>query len=87
MYSTRSGIILGFHGCDKEVADKIISSGEDLKISENGYDWLGYGIYFWDYSPVRALAFAKESAQRHHSKIKTPAVIGAVISLGYCLDL
>ncbi len=34
--------VLGFHGCDREVADKILHSGNDhLNHSENDYDWLG----------------------------------------------
>ncbi|MDR3328920.1 MAG: hypothetical protein LBS63_02270 [Prevotellaceae bacterium] len=44
MYSTRSGLVLGFHGCDKSVADAVLSGAAALKSSTNSYDWLGYGI-------------------------------------------
>jgi hypothetical protein len=90
MYSTRSGVVLGFHGCDKVVADAVLSGSTILKSSTNSYDWLGYGIYFWENSPSRALEFV-EHLHKHPNKsktpIRTPAVIGAVIDLSFCLDL
>ena len=88
MYTSRTGLILGFHGTDKSIVDKIInSSTEDLEPKINIYDWLGNGIYFWDNSPKRAMEWAIESSKRKHSIIKEPSVIGAIIDLGYCLDL
>ena len=90
MYSTRPGLVLGFHGCDESVVLKVLTGEEPLKRSTNSYDWLGHGIYFWENSPSRAKEFAAH-LQRfpNHSKgkIAKPAVIGAVIDLGYCLDL
>ena len=53
----------------------------------NPYDWLGNGIYFWDNSPSRALQWATELSKRPKSTIKKPAVIGAILDLGRCLDL
>lgn len=91
MYSTRAGLVLAFHGCDKSVVEKVIEGEEDLKASENIYDWLGHGIYFWDSSPSRALEFANQVKARgdkaSKNYIEDPAVIGAVINLGLCLDL
>jgi hypothetical protein len=90
LYTTRSGLILGFHGCDKSVADAVLSGATILKNSTNSYDWLGYGIYFWENSPSRALEFSehlREHSNRSKAPVKTPAVIGAVIDLGFCLDL
>lgn len=91
MYSSANGLTIGFHGCDLEVRDKIISTkGEVLELSENDYDWLGKGIYFWEGNSQRALNFAKylsDNPPRNKQKIKTPAVLGAVIDLGYCFDL
>lgn len=90
MYSTRSGYILGFHGCDEKIRNKVIKGDLDLLKSENSYDWLGHGIYFWDSNPSRALEWAKHVNQNpdiSKSKIKKPSVLGAVIDLGYCLDL
>lgn len=90
MYSTKPGLILAFHGCDRSVVEKVINGKESLKDSENEYDWLGHGVYFWENSPSRALEYAiylKNNPQKSRHPIKYPAVIGAVISLGLCLDL
>lgn len=65
-----------------------ILSGDRFKPSRNEYDWLGSGIYFWEANPLRGLEYAGELRKRkRESKIKIPAVIGAVIDLGNCLDL
>lgn len=90
MYSTRSGLVLGFHGCDQEVASKVVDHKEFLNKSDNNYDWLGPGVYFWENSPSRALEYAEaleRNPTRAKQKIQNPAVIGAVIDLGHCLDL
>ncbi|RAJ05054.1 hypothetical protein LX64_02208 [Chitinophaga skermanii] len=89
MYSKRSGLVLGFHGCDEQVAHAIILGKEKLLPSKNDDDWLGYGIYFWDNSPSRALEYATYLSKRPGLKnsITKPTVLGAVIDLGNCLDL
>lgn len=88
MYGRSSGLILGFHGTDATIAHSVLN-GEiaHLQSSNNNYDWLGPGIYFWDNSSSRALEWALSLSQRSGSKIKQPAVIGAIIDLGLCLDL
>jgi len=90
MYSIRQGLILGFHGCDRQVAEDVINSRSDLRQSINSYDWLGHGVYFWENSVSRAMEFAeflKENPGRSRHPIKDPAVIGAVIHPGFCFDL
>lgn len=87
LYSRRSNLVIGFHGCDLSVARKVVTGEEDLLASTNDYDWLGNGIYFWENNEARALQWAQELAKRSGSSVKTPAIIGAVIDLGYCLDL
>lgn len=90
MYSTRTGLTLGFHGCDRSVALKVINQEIDLNASENDYDWLGHGIYFWDSSPDRAYEYAtylRDNPSKAKNPIKDPAVVGAVINLGFCFDL
>lgn len=92
LYTSGDGLIIGFHGCDKSVRDKIISTkGEVLKPSDNDYDWLGQGIYFWEGNARRALNFAKYLSKNppHNKKqtIKNPSALGAVIDLGYCFNL
>jgi len=80
IYNDIPRLVLGFHGCTAEVRDKVLkSTNEHLKFSTNDYDWLGSGIYFWLNDPQRALEWA--------SKKDNPAVIGAIIDLGVCLNL
>lgn len=87
MYSHRKGFVLGFHGCDKSVRDKIVSvKGVVLQESKNDYDWLGNGCYFWENSPARAMEYAC-FLQKEKNKIKEPAVLGCVLDLGLCFDL
>ncbi|MGI6648974.1 MAG: hypothetical protein ACOX5W_07930 [Bacillota bacterium] len=85
MYSTLPNFVLGFHGCDLTVYNRIIYLNERLTKSQNSYDWLGHGIYFWENNPNRAFEYAEEL--KHRGKIKDVAVIGAIIDLGYCLNL
>lgn len=90
MYTTSPGLILGFHGCDQSIAHKVLNGSDSLRSSENEYDWLGHGVYFWENSNSRALEFAqylKDHPRESKSSIKKPTALGAVISLGYCLDL
>lgn len=86
MHKLSASFILGYHGCDEAVAERVLQN-KAFKLSQNDYDWLGEGVYFWEANPLRGLEFATESANRKSSKIKLPAVVGAVIHLGYCLDL
>ncbi|MCC6208794.1 MAG: hypothetical protein IT488_11665 [Gammaproteobacteria bacterium] len=88
--STLPSFVLGYHGCDKRAAEKILAGDDDLKPSDNKYDWLGAGIYFWENDPSRALNFAthlRDHPKRGLRKITEPFVIGAVIDLGNCLNL
>ncbi len=89
MYSKRHNLILGFHGCDLEIRDKIVNLEEPQKYENNDYDWLGNGYYFWENNNLRALEFAHEmkSYPKYKDKIKSPSVLGAIIDLGNCLDL
>lgn len=86
MHQLAASFVLGYHGCDKAVGERILR-GEPFKESNNDYDWLGPGIYFWEANPLRGLDFAREAKRRGTSNIERPFVIGAVISLGLCLDL
>ena len=87
LYSRRSNLVVGFHGCDKSVVDAVIAGKTELLASANDYDWLGSGIYFWENNEDRAWQWAKQLSTRKSSSVKEPAVIGAIIDLGYCLDL
>lgn len=91
MYARASGLLLGFHGCDKALGERLLS-GElrHLDKSQNDYDWLGHGVYFWEGDPARALRFAEEQSRRSDPnlpKVTQPFVVGAVIDPGNCLNL
>lgn len=87
MYTNKPSFIYGFHGLDKQIALQILTQQKDFKHSNNHYDWLGHGIYFWENNYERAVQYAKEDSQRKNSKIKEPFVLGTVIDLGNCFDL
>lgn len=92
IYKKLPGLVLGFHGCDREVGEALLSGAEGhLKPSKNEYDWLGGGIYFWESNPWRAYQFAEEAASKNprvtRGSIRSPFVVGAVIDLGHCCNL
>lgn len=83
MGAPKTEFVYGFHGCGRNVADSVLrADGVSLTSSENDYDWLGSGIYFWEAAPVRALEWATKKFGRANA-----AVLGAKIKLGHCLDL
>ncbi len=85
MYSSRSNLILGFHGCDQDDQQKLVNDPSLFKKSEQDYDWLGHGMYFWENNEKRALDWAK--MKKNAGTLNEPSYVGAVINLGYCLDL
>ncbi len=79
-----------FHSCDKEIGVKVLNGLENLNPSDNPWDWLGPGIYFWELNPKRALHYALENAagtQYNRVRIKEPFVLGAIVEFGNCLNL
>ena len=75
--------VTGYHGCSLEAANLIVAQ-QTFQPSTKTYDWLGEGIYFWEYAPYRALDWATRKCAREGGK---PAVIQATIKLGRCLNL
>lgn len=86
MHRLSTAFVLAYHGCDRQIGERLLA-GEPFKQSENEYDWLGPGIYFWEANPARGLAFAEEVTLRKGATIEEPFVVGAIIELGWCLDL
>jgi hypothetical protein len=80
-------LVVGYHACEKATRDAVLLNGAALKPSENTYDWLGRGIYFWEHGPQRAIEYGIELSKRTKKKLANPAVLGAYINLGRCLDL
>jgi hypothetical protein len=90
MSDFKSGYIIGYHSCDREVGLRLINGLDELKASKNSWDWLGEGIYFWEEDPGRALQYAEEVAtgkQKNKIAAKNPFVIGTIIEPGKCLNL
>jgi hypothetical protein len=89
LYSRLPAFVLGFHGCDRQTANRVVGTGKHLRPSLNIYDWLGHGIYFWENDAVRARQWAQSKARRNKAVGRSfdPAVVGAVIDLGHCLNL
>lgn len=84
MYDIKPNLVIGFHGCDRQVRDTLLLNPDYFKISQKPFDWLGHGLYFWENNYDRALQCAIDKMTR--GEIKEPAVIGAVLYLGHCCD-
>jgi hypothetical protein len=80
MLAESNRIVTGYHGTSLQTATSILSGGT-FELSQNDYDWLGHGVYFWEHAPYRAWDWAKEKYG------SDAAVIEAEIRLGHCLDL
>jgi hypothetical protein len=81
-----TSFVLAYHGCDRDLGEDLLAGNKSFQPSDNDYDWLGPGVYFWESNPHRALEFAREKVKRNEA-IRNPFVVGAVIDLGLCLDL
>ena len=84
------GLVLGFHGCDRKIAERIVGGEEEVRVSDNSHDWLGSGSYFWENNPSRAISWAEFLANhpgKGRARIAAPGVVGAIMDPGYCLDL
>lgn len=75
--------VIGYHGCSEETAGKILAEQSFIP-STKFYDWLGEGVYFWEYAPYRALEWAITRCAREGGQ---PVVLRATIRLGRCLNL
>ena len=75
----RERIVVGYHGTSIRSAEAVMRSG--FRLSQNAYDWLGDGVYFFQDAPNRAWEWANN---RHPGE---PSVIGAELELVDCMDL
>jgi hypothetical protein len=72
--------VVAFHGTRRTTAERLVA-GVPFGPSTNDDDWLGHGIYFWEYAPQQAWWWAR---RRYGDEA---AVVGALVRLGWCLDL
>lgn len=63
----------------------MVAGKSDINPSQNDFDWLGHGSYFWESDPGLAMEYAEWKVKR--GDFETAAVIGAIIDLRNCLDL
>jgi hypothetical protein len=84
MYDVKPNLVIGFHGCERAIRDQLLNKPNEIAYSRQPYDWLGHGMYFWENNYTRAFQWAEDKMRR--GAIKDPAVIGAVLYLGYCCD-
>jgi hypothetical protein len=85
-----TSFLLGYHGCDRAVAERVFAGTDVIQQSANDFDWLADGSYFWEHNTRRAYDFACELRDRprhNRQRITDPAVVGAIIDLGFCLNL
>ena len=90
--------VVGYHGTGLSTALRIVTRVEGFRWSRRDFDWLGHGVYFWEYAPQQAKDWA-ELRRRHFQKKKSPtaedarranepvAVVASMIRLGCCFDL
>jgi hypothetical protein len=76
--------MLGFHGCDQSVRDRLVTNPDVVMISRESFDWLGHGFYIWENNYKRALQWAEDKRKR--GRLETPSVVGVVYQLNHCLD-
>jgi hypothetical protein len=84
MYDIKPNLVIGFHGCERFIRDQLLNKPNEIIFSRQPYDWLGHGMYFWENNYTRAFQWAEDKMKR--GTIQNPAVIGAVLYLGYCCD-
>lgn len=76
-------LVWGYHGTLRRHAEAILENGFEL--SQNPWDWLGDGVYFWQDAPHRAGTWGDEWARKESND--EIAVIRAKIRLEDCMDL
>lgn len=78
--------VVGYHGTRRSLALQLVQLAVPFDGSANPDDWLGRGIYFWEYAPRQAFRWAE---QRRVSEgwDEPVAVVASSIRLGNCLDL
>jgi hypothetical protein len=89
VHELSASFTLAYHGCDRFVAERLLNN-RPFRMSQNEFDWLGSGVYFWESNPGRALDWArqlKKVGRGGGAKIEQPYAVGAVVDIGYCLDL
>ena len=51
--------VVGYHGTTLQVADALVEGTPFIEIADVD-EWLGTGVYFWEYAPEQAWWWAKK---------------------------
>jgi len=70
-------MILSYHGCHTDDA-RLLLQGDSFHASENPYDWLGKGVYFWESDPVRAYQWAVRGVPILRVSLELWLILGTV---------
>ena len=76
--------VTGYHGTTLPRAQKILAEG--FTLSQNAWEWLGDGVYFWQDAPHRAYEWGRDWASRRGIE-GDPVVLAAEITLDSYVDL
>ena len=76
---------IGYHGTTEEAADKLVR--ENFQLSENSWEWLGHGVYFWQDAPKRAREWARSWLSLRKKYDGPVAVVAAEIDLTDFVDM
>ena len=85
-YADDHQTVIGYHGTRRETALRIVQRLGPFGRSQNDDDWLGNGIYFWEYAPRQAWLWADQRRRRKRWSGEI-AVVASMIRLGSCFDL
>jgi hypothetical protein len=89
VHNLSTSFVLGYRGCDWDTGERLLLN-ELFQPSENTYDWLGSGIYFWEANPDRAPEWATDRADRilkKEGRKVEPFVLAAMVDPEFCLNL
>lgn len=76
-----------YHGTSREAAQKILDERR-FKVSRNFGDWLGPGVYFFENSPLKALAWTQIKGWIPNCTADaSPVVLETTIDSDECFDL
>lgn len=78
--------VIGYHGTKRSIAEALVLGKKAFQPSTNDDDWLGHGVYFWEYAPQQAWWWARRRSKNRDWSDEI-AVVASMIRLGNCLDL
>lgn len=81
--------VRAYHGTTLSNALTVVQHQAPFDHSDNGGDWLGKGVYFFEDNLIRAIDWAKGRVSQLAltGKVEDPAVIAAELDLSQCLDI